>query len=425
MALVTSIEDIQKWHYIVNEITIYSGGETTSIPIERVSKIGLKCLYEENFFPVFSITVVIESSKYYAILKNKKTSYFKLNIGKRFRYNGDESESMMRNFINQNFSLILDDDDVDSNSASKRLKASNDFNEMVKSDENDLYYTDNEVTFYLFPTKSIDNAKKTINAIFRKCTLTDAVTYILSEANIDNVLMTPFDNNETKNILVIPPMQASKAIQFLDTFYGFYKSGALYFCDFDYMYILKYNSDCSAYIDGERQEVDITIPDIEAQNMTDICGTVKESDTSYNIISISSNITIKNASVSTNAISGVDVLAIDNYSGDIQKSNVKAETGSGISNTSIIENETENPWITDIHSSQIELSSTVVTITLNDFDISVLKPNKRYKIIFEDPLYTEKYNGLFNLVSYDAKFIKNGTELNVSAVCTFKKITAK
>lgn len=425
MALVTSIEDVQKWFYSINELTIYTGGTTTSIPSERITKIGLKYLFEENFFPVFSLTLVLESSKYYTILKNKKTSYFKINIEKGYRYNGSEEDSLMRTFINQNFSLILDDDDIDSNSTTKRLEASDDYESMMKTDENDLYYTDNEVTFYLFPTSTIDASKKTVNAILKNCTLMDAANYILSEANFQKVIMTPFENTEEKELIVIPPMPASKALQFLDSYYGFYRSGAMYFSDYDYMYILKYNSDVTAFTDGEKTEVDIIIPDIESEDMSDICGTIPETSTIYNIVAIPSNIAIRNASVSTNAISGTDILSIDNYTGDIQKSEAKVETGSGVSNTKIVSNETENAWITDIHASQTEASSTVVTVTLNDFDISVLKPNRRYKIIFENPVYTEKYNGLYMLVGFDSSFVKNGTNLTVSAICTFKRITTK
>lgn len=425
MSVVKSTNEIQKWFYTVNEILIRSGDDEMIIPSERITHMSLKCLYESNMFPVFSITVVLESSKYFTILKNKKKSTFKLNVSKSFRYNGNEEDSLFRNFINQSFALILDDDDVDSNSTSKRLEASSDYNEMIKKDNNDLYYTDNEVTFYLFPISAIDNAKTTVNAILKNATLQDAVAYILSQAKFNNVLMTPFDNKDKKEIIVIPPMQASKALQFLDTYYGFYKSGAMYFCDFDYFYILKYNYDSQTTAKNENIDVNIIIPDLEADKLGDLCGTLQSSNNTYQIISSATSISIRNNSVSTNAIYGTDVMTIDNYSGDIKNSNVKVETASGTSNKSIIENKTENEWITEIHASQIESQSTVVTITLVDIDISILKPNKRFKIIFEDPLYTDKYKGVFILSEYTAEFVKSGTSLKVSAICSFKRISSK
>lgn len=425
MAFVNSIEDVQKWFYQINEVTIYIGDSTISIPPERITGIKLKCLYETNFFPVFSITMVIEPSKYYNILKNKKEAYFRLNIGKGYKYNGSEENSLIRNFINQNFSLILDDDDSDSESTTKQLAASNNYDTILNDDTNKLDSAmDNEVEFYLFPTEAVDNSKINVNAILKNCTITDAVCYVLSESNFSNVLMTPLENEESKDLIVIPPMQASKAIQFLDTYYGFYKSGAIYFSDFDYLYILKYNSDCSAYTDDELQEVDIIIPNIESKYMRDICGTIPDSDSSHNIIAISSNLSSRNNSVSINAIQGVDVMTIDNYSGDIQKSSVNVETGSGISNTFIMQNETENEWITDIHTSQSEIGNFVISILLNDIDLSVLKPNKRFKIIYEDPMYTSKYNGIYFISSYDATFVKNGTNLTVGALCVLKKISS-
>ena len=425
MSLVSSIESVRKWMYYLNEITIYVENEKFTIPNERINAFNLSCQFEKNFFPVFSITIVLESSRYYKILKNKKTATFRLNIGKVYKYNGSDEESLVRDFINQNFSLILDDDDIDSNSSTKRLEASQNFESMMNSDDNDLFYTDNEVTFYLFPSDAINNSKTNVNAILKKCTMEDAVGYILSEAAFTKVLMTPFENTEEKDLIVIPPMQAFKAIQFLDTYYGFYRSGALYFNDFDYLYILKYNSDCSAYTSDEKQEVDIIIPDMTSEYITDLCGTLQDGDTYYNIVTIPSNISFRNTTVSKNAISGIDVMTIDNYTGDIQKSNVNAETGSGTRNTSIMENETENTWITDIHSSQTEMNSTVVNVILTDIDLSALKPNRRYKIIFEDPLYTEKYNGIFMISGYEAKFVKKGLGLTMSAVCTFKRITTK
>ena len=151
MSLVSSIESVRKWMYYLNEITIYVENEKFTIPNERINAFNLSCQFEKNFFPVFSITIVLESSRYYKILKNKKTATFRLNIGKVYKYNGSDEESLVREFINQNFSLILDDDDIDSNSSTKRLEASQNFESMMNSDENDLFYTDNEVTFYLFP----------------------------------------------------------------------------------------------------------------------------------------------------------------------------------------------------------------------------------------------------------------------------------
>ena len=72
-SLFTSEDIFLKWRYTVSEIYIlYPKEEPVKIPTERLVSLMILNDYENNLYPVFRIEIVLEASRYYKIIKNKR-----------------------------------------------------------------------------------------------------------------------------------------------------------------------------------------------------------------------------------------------------------------------------------------------------------------------------------------------------------------
>ena len=212
MAIFTAEDRFLKWNYKVEEIyLLIPEQEPIQLPNERLVSISILHDYENNIFPLFRIELVLEPSRYYLILNNKETIQFKLRIQKFYHEIGKKSNSLMQDFINDTFDLILNDSDFDTQKGFKEEEASNNYSRFEESDINDLYKVDNRMEFFLFKSDTIKSSRKIVNKILNNASLTDAVNYICTQANLKNMLMAPLDHKDTIAELVIPPLTALQA----------------------------------------------------------------------------------------------------------------------------------------------------------------------------------------------------------------------
>lgn len=423
MAIYNKDDQLQKWKYSVEEIKLLIPGEEIyNIPTERLNAIYLLNDYENNVFPIFKITLILESYVYYKIIKAKDNVKFRIRIQKYYHTNESEKKSLYRDFINDTFDLILDDSEEDLKASSKRLKNKNNYETIMKTDENQLEFTDNSIDFFLYKADTIKGLRNNVNAILSGATITDAIAYVLTQAKVKNVLMSPSSNTKRYDSLVIPPTTCLKALQFLDTYYGLYKTGSMIYFDFKYAYITAYNGKCSAYRNNEIRNTYIVIPQDVTTHTTE-CGVLyKKNNTTVNyIVGDYKTISIRNDSVSNDIIRSNDVQFIDNLSGTVT-STVSGARGKGLNSVKILENKTENSRLGEIYTAQTSSESIVITVKLYDYDLSVIAPNKRYKFVFEDPALTEKYNGVYLISSVESTFINEGKDLALQSIALFKKV---
>ena len=424
MAFIEKTDKFQKWKYIIDEfIILYPDGTSTEVPNHRIKSITIHHLYNQNLFPIFRTELVLSSKTYYNILKHKKDIKFKLRIQKFYTEIGDTKKSLYRDWINDTFDLILDDDDY--NPDQSMLQEEKEMNSNVadlKDDENNLFEVDNTIEFFLFKSELVDKFNVEVNAILTNATINDAIQYIATQADMDNILMTIPDNTTIYPELLIPPMQAKYALKFLDTYYGFYKNGMMLYSDMisHITYLINYSSQCTAYQQNEKIETNILIPKKSNKYSSDLCSLSRQSNNDvYFIIGDNSNISIRNDSMSFNAYNSTDVTVIDTFDGSTSKSNSNV-TIKDKKSTSIIENTTENKWYTDIYSSMINSKNVVMDVVLSDYDADAIAPNKVFKIVFEDSLLASKYRGKLILCQTSHSLIKEGEYFTLTSILNFK-----
>lgn len=426
MAFIETSDKYQKWRYNVEEFFIlYPDGTQTNVPSHRVQSITISHLYEQNLFPVFRVELALASFTYYKIIKNKKDVKFKLRIQKYYTEIGSTEKSLHRDYINDTFDLILDDDDFDTEESLLKEQKELDYETTINKDlENDLFQVDNLMEFFLFKSEAVNKLNTMVNAVISDATINDGIQYIATNANLNNLLMTAPHNKKIYKELIIPPLKAKQAIKFLDTYYGIYKPGMMFYCDMidDITYLLDYSSKCTAYQNRELKETNIMIPKKSSKYSSDLCSLYRRYNIeTYFIIGDNTNLSIKNETVSYNAYASVDAKIVDTYDGSITASNSTAIVKDNKS-VKIIENNTENPWFSDMYNSLIKGKNVVVEVPLADYNIDAIAPNKAFKLIFEDASLAIKYRGNFILSEATHCFVKEGESFTLTSLVKLRQI---
>lgn len=422
MGIINKNDKVLKWRYKAVSCNFISGGSTISIPSEKVQNITIEENFEEFYFPLIKLTLVIDSTVYYKILDHKNDCKVNLRIDKYYYSNWQtlSNPSVTRNWINGNFDIIMDDNTEDKFNSLKEDENLNDFNYRIKDMANELNYPATRVSFFLFKP-IVANTKININKLFTGINVADAIAYVCSVANIDNLVMCQPDNTKVYETLLLPPLSVLKTLEFIDMYYGIYSQGTLMWFGIDHNYIIPFDGQCRAYVGNESQVTNIIIP--KSTNLTHAMtlGNLKRSGSEDYILADYTSLKIENKSISGNYISPNDISLVDSYSAEMSSSSSGAISKTG-NFVRYLEDKTENPLIGSMYTSQSKARSTVVTVNLEDFDVNSFTPNKRFNVLFEDPRYTGKYSGNYILSAVHHTLMKNGEDMVISSTITLKKM---
>lgn len=414
-----SSRDISLCRYEIANVTVQvGGGDSINIGNERVKEIEIIEDFEKNVFPIFRLEMIVESSVYKKIIKNKNDISVTLVVNKYFSAIDSNNKHHRQRFLEDRLQLVMNDNIEDLMYTQKLQANIGNMKYGIRDDEHDLQMVDNTIELYLFKSASLDGTKSSnTNVIMKEATVTDAMAYLASSAGLQNILMSPPDNTEKYEILLIPPLSILKAFLYIDIYYGLYETGSLIYFGIDRTYIIKYTGGPTAYGEDEEPTLVITIPRTDNSFKSSTLGQV--GDSSY--LGDFHTIDIANDSIANNYISGNGSQFVDSYTGDVYYS-----TGNAFNkNTSylrLLENKTENEYLNTMYTKQSESNSIVVTVNLQDIDISKFTPNKMYKLSFEDTSIAGQYAGNFFLSSAKHTFINTGKAITVNSQLVLKRL---
>ena len=127
--------------------------------------------------------------------------------------------------------------------------------------------------------------------------------------------------------------------------------------------------------------------------------------------------TFYDESVTQDILVGKEVRIIDINSGEIEDTLNNDEDG----RRRIILNSGYNKYFKKIYKSQVASTEAVITLTLQDVDLSMLTPNKKFKFIFEDITLSRKYKGNYILAKTEIMMVRGSNEYTVLVNCVFRK----
>lgn len=391
---------LKEYLYRVSEFVIMCNGEEDFVPVHCVTGLRIQHDFVSNLYPVFTVTITVNSDRYYKIMKNKLNVKFKLRIQKYYTAPSSLDKSFMKDYINGTFSLIPDDDDVDINKNTSVSKTS--ISDASSVPEKDEYVTE----LFLYRDEVATAMKTQINDILSGVSLTDAVGYICGSVGLNNVLISPMDNQKVYSQLLLPPLSVHKEIQYLDSQYGFYKAGSIIYFGLNNSYILNYRGGCTAYAQGEIQQTNFLVLKKHQSGSID-SGMFLKNDKQYNVNLLISKIKANNKSVSNDVLYGNSVSIIDASTTGIANSESSAIT-KGKNNTTILRNDGENSWMAQTYTAQTNSDSMVLNCAASNVDLDAFTPNKKMNVIFEDSSLVNKFKGIYLLTSATFEFQNTG-----------------
>ena len=396
MAIFDDTDRVIKWKYVVKKINILiPNTDAITIPNERLNGLEIEENYEEYYFPVIKLSLVLDSDTYYKILQNKNDCNIFLRIDKFSYVDGSEEQSLDKEYIKDTFELIIDENTEDMLRSLKEDESSSDYTKTTSDVSEDSLSTpsNNKVEFYLFKS-TIDGTKTNVNKVLHKANVADAIAYLATVAKLKNLVMAQPDNTTVYDQLLIPPLSVLKALAFIDTYYGIYKTGSIIWFGMDYTYIIPFSGACDVYVKNEIKTTNIIIPkSVNTSHINSLGSLKKKSDKNNNyVIGDYSSVNISNQSISNNYLNANDIQTVDSYDDSTSTNSSKAKSKK-TNFVKIFTNKTENSFISSMYTAQTNAKSDVVSVRLQDYDVSVISPNKRCNVIFEDSNYTKKYNG--------------------------------
>jgi len=408
--------NMRTYKYTVDSMDILfpEEAEPTKISPNFITGIFLEHDFDNDYFPVFKLSVAIEPKIYFKILSNKLKIRFRLRMQK-FAYDGNKEFQFKKDMVNTIFCVYIDENtpyfDEKTYIESKKVERTG----LTPRDLSNVY------SFYLFKESDLDNSKKIINNVITNSNLTDTITYLLSTCGMKNVLMTPLDNKNVYKEILLPPLTLLNNLLYLNEQYGFYNKGALIFFDLLMMYIIDCNSKCTAFVKEEYVRTIFNIKESNDPNSFTTGSFVMEKEKENHVNVLSNNVNIYSGSVVADQLMGNNFIIIDPKQGSVQ--NIKPETVQrGVGTYQVLVNNYANEYSNnDAKTRKIE-NNTIINLSISDFNIDAITPNKEFVFIFDNTKINSSYSGSYRLTKRILQFKSEGSEFIMSGLCEFKKI---
>lgn len=408
MAVITKKDKMLYYKYHVKELFIIIGNETTKLDLERLNSFTIVDNYIEDMYPTIKCDLALEESMYYKILKKKKDVKIKIYFQTFYREGTKKKKSVKKKAFSEIFYLILDDGTDDLGEKIRK-------EEYPKGDKNQMNAVTTTSELFLYKRDVIQKNTNVVGGIFHNCTVTTALTYVMTKSGINNVLMSRSDNPTAYQFLFLPQMSAIEALQYLDTFYGIHRSGTMMYFGMNRTYIIPYCRPSGAVGRDEKEVVTVVIPDKGSHMVDNSCQIKKKGDKNkVYIVAEPDSFDVQNMDVTQSVLKPEDITIVDVADGSIEKTKIK--------NRSTIVKKTVNPFFIDTFNAKVESNRCVVELFFKDIDFGLLTPNKTFQLVFEDTKLSKKYKGNFFLCSTEINFLKEGKEFSVGINAIFRKM---
>lgn len=405
------------YKYTVKTFQLLIEGRTEPINIlnDAIKQVIITKDFDKCIHPILEIVTLLPPKLHQLIKDNKKTAKIHLDI-KKDRYTMSGTLRRSEDFINNSFSLIMDDEsDFKEKKEYEQVNMANGGD--GKEDKfifNTSDYTE-EYTLSLWNTDHIDAMRKVVNDIYKNCTISTAITNIYSKATgIKKILISPLDNTKKYSEVRIKPMNLMNVPEYLDKVYGTYYTGSSVFLDFNRLYFLSKNGVCDAKEKGEYTRTVFTVYD-PRDSRKNCVGTTKDTKNKFYFIDLNSDAIDFTSPTNTNdAVSGNNFDFIDPKNNETTMvEGVGDQNGSG--NHQIVEDNYNNEYNKSTKLSDVVEASKVATITIMDYDDDAMTPNKEFVINFQDPDFQSK-NGFYRLTDSQIVLSKSDASLSMTGI---------
>lgn len=383
-----------------NFVLKYGKGQKHVVETSLITKMEIVENFDEELFPFFTITLYVPTQVYRRVTntRNKNKVTATLNIQKAKFTDAVSMDSAKRpsfsNCITGRFHCVI---------AAKDVEVTQQEQQIVEKSDN-KYGQLKALTLAIYPKSYYDNYQTVVNAVIESCTLTDAMVYVFQNAGLDNMLVSPPDNNKQYKEFKIPPLQAHKLLHRISNTYAYHKKGSVIFFAYDRGYIIKRVTKCTAY---ETNEIKTTYVAVftNSKGSMQTGGCYCNQKKKYNVINASELSADNTNSITKKAIGEKTII--------VNKDGNMRSTGSGkITNVAIQE---EGEWNQQDIDRKIKENSKGISCQLINADLDMVRPNKQF-IVSADGKNYKKYNGKYRLLSATHTFQKEGNFFSLHSI---------
>jgi len=360
-------------------------GESFDIAYERVKYIILDNMYEELNTPKIILSIACTKKLYNAIVDNEKNAKFKLDIS---IYNAKTNMPLKHPTNIQGLFTYV----VSTNNPNFYQDLSN------TSDVGDRSNSYIGLVVGLVSMDALNVLRAPVNEILQ----TDTFTFLTRMINKVKYAMSELDNNEELETMVASPRSTIvSAIDDIIRDNPFYNTKTRLFADFDKLYLLKTDGSYTEAHDGDLEGFIFKIAKVT--NSSSYNEGFYEQDGAYivdvnpgmvNIVDNSSMDRVCNNIVSIDQLAEESVSAVD--------LDVKTDEDAKVRTVFMC---TETP---EMYKNIAESNTATLEIVKDDIDMSVITPNKTYRINVSDDMGKEykKYDDTYTLV-YKKVILRN------------------
>ena len=395
--------------YKVTEFYLLFPTEEIELLPEALTHLAIFNDYEQNVLPITQINATMSREAYFKLIAQKDKVKIRLRIQKYYTRSTDGKESLKSDYINDTFSIILNDNDENMYRVLTDQKTTTKKRSELEAIQHN---NDRDVELFLYKLDIVKNIRSMVNVILKDCTITDAITYILHKSGISNTLLAPVTNTNLYDQIIIPPLSVVDALYWLDYFYGIYRYGTMFYFDLNRNYIMPYSGRSYVYEKNEIVENYIYCPAKGSSTSAASSGHLLRSDDKihpYTIVDVDT-ITIRNKADTTAIMEGLDARVINPYNNSIKDYATKAKHKISNKRRNIL-NTTYNEYTGNIYTNISSSMDLTINAVSGHCDDSVLLPNHKYRMIFEDTALSKKYTGNFILSTKTSELIKSGNSM--------------
>ena len=215
-----ALENTISYLYKVTEFYLLFPTEEVELLPESLTHLAIFNDYEQNVLPITQINATMSREAYFKLIAQKDKVKIRLRIQKYYTRSIDGKESLKSDYINDTFSIILNDNDENMYRVLTDQKTTTKKRSELEAIQHN---NDRDVELFLYKLDIVKNIRSMVNVILKDCTITDAITYILHKSGISNTLLAPVTNTNLYDQIIIPPLSVVDALYWLDYFYGIYR----------------------------------------------------------------------------------------------------------------------------------------------------------------------------------------------------------
>lgn len=408
------VHKFYQYHIQAFEILFPEFKEPVKIARGAINAMYIEKDYDNNFYPIFSVSLVINPRLKDFISMNRDQVRFHIRLQCDICDNSGMVESTVDEFNAIFMPIIGDpmpfmDDEMYQEAAEWLNRASSDGETIDLSKNMHEIDANTDATYYLYAEHDLVGSKAVVNNVYNG-TVKDVLVATLADNGFNAILMTPPNDDSAGQQIIVPPMNLIKIFDHMNSTYGMYDSGVIKFFDWRCVYILDKSGHPRCTDEGEYPTTVVTIfPTKTSESKlpgTATCDETKEyfvfpnpldvqifSDSDYANHLFGSNLTLINAQ--TNSSSTI--------------SSTGNTTGGAV--TRVGYNNQDNAMAKSEYATSVSENNVKIAFMLHDFLMFAMTPNKEFIVNWVDSKVHEQYSGFYRPTKATYSFTKNGDSL--------------